>query len=108
MTTVLEYPNLSLVPEWAIQWYKENDICEYIVSNFEGKEHSTLYNINEIAETLLQFHKGNDNKLVKRIAPKAEKVCTDCGSDMKLKSGKYGYFYGCTNFPKCRKTERYN
>ena len=42
-------------------------------------------------------------------APKAEKkTCSACGSDMKLRSGKWGYFYGCTDYPRCKNTEQYN
>ena len=33
-----------------------------------------------------------------------EKVCPLCGSPMKFKSGKYGDFLGCSNYPKCKHT----
>lgn len=33
-----------------------------------------------------------------------KKVCELCGSDMKLRNGKFGYFYGCTSYPKCKNT----
>lgn len=29
-------------------------------------------------------------------------LCSKCGAKMILKNGKYGEFYGCSNFPKCR------
>lgn len=31
-------------------------------------------------------------------------TCPECGSRMELKNSKYGPFYGCTTFPKCRAT----
>ena len=31
--------------------------------------------------------------------------CPECGSPVNLKEGKYGSFYGCSKFPKCRFTE---
>ncbi len=34
------------------------------------------------------------------------KKCPQCGALMKLKNGQYGKFYGCTNFPQCRYTEK--
>jgi DNA topoisomerase I len=35
----------------------------------------------------------------------AEKIkCPDCGKEMKVRSGANGAFYGCSGFPKCRKT----
>lgn len=34
-----------------------------------------------------------------------EKVCPRCGSVLVRRHGKYGDFYGCSNFPTCRYTE---
>lgn len=31
-------------------------------------------------------------------------VCPQCGGVLKLRSGKFGQFYGCSNFPQCRFT----
>ncbi len=50
----------------------------------------------------------------KKAAPKAEKkaaeptdlVCEKCGAPMVLRSGKFGSFYACSNFPKCRNTKQ--
>ena len=47
-------------------------------------------------------------------APKADKkpvvetdlVCEKCGAPMVLRSGKFGSFYACSNFPKCRNTKQ--
>lgn len=33
--------------------------------------------------------------------------CPDCGSRVVLKEGKYGLFFGCTSYPKCRFTADY-
>lgn len=38
---------------------------------------------------------------------KCEK-CEKCGGQMKLRSGKFGQFYGCSGFPKCRNTKPFN
>lgn len=32
-------------------------------------------------------------------------ICQKCGADMILKNGKYGHFYGCSNYPKCKYTK---
>ena len=36
-------------------------------------------------------------------------TCPICGGDMVLRKGKYGLFYGCSNFPKtgCKYTVKY-
>jgi DNA topoisomerase-3 len=35
-----------------------------------------------------------------------QRTCPQCGSPMVLRHGKYGDFYGCTAYPKCRYTEQ--
>lgn len=30
--------------------------------------------------------------------------CPECGGEMRLKSGRYGKFWGCSNYPKCNFT----
>ena len=36
--------------------------------------------------------------------PKPDEICTACGAEMVPRSGRYGDFYGCSNFPKCKNT----
>lgn len=38
--------------------------------------------------------------------PNAPK-CPKCGAQMKLRTGKFGKFYGCTNYPSCKGTKKY-
>ncbi len=40
----------------------------------------------------------------------AEKVgtCPNCGADMVVKSGKYGRFFACSNYPQCKTTQPYS
>jgi len=33
------------------------------------------------------------------------KMCSECGSLMAIREGKYGEFYGCTSYPSCDNTE---
>ncbi len=35
-----------------------------------------------------------------------DKTCPVCGSKLKLRTGKYGNFLGCTNYPKCKYTRK--
>ena len=37
---------------------------------------------------------------------KIEKECPKCGSPLKLRKSIYGSFIGCSNYPKCRYTEK--
>ena len=36
---------------------------------------------------------------------KTDKKCPNCGANLVIKLGKFGKFYACPNFPKCRYTE---
>lgn len=35
------------------------------------------------------------------MTKKQKVVCGECGSNMVLRKGKYGQFYGCPQYPKC-------
>jgi transposase-like protein len=37
-----------------------------------------------------------------------DKACPICGSNMVLRSGKYGKFYGCSKYPRCTGTRSFN
>lgn len=37
---------------------------------------------------------------------KAMGICPSCGGRLVLRSGKYGSFYGCSNYPKCKYTTK--
>ena len=42
-----------------------------------------------------------------KYEPKADgKICPQCGGTLVLRNGKYGSFYGCKNYPKCRYTSQ--
>lgn len=38
----------------------------------------------------------------------ADFKCELCGADMVLRQGKFGYFYACANYPKCKNTKTKN
>jgi len=43
-----------------------------------------------------------DEKLEKLQKENSDKVCEKCGKPMKVRKSRYGYFLGCTGFPKCK------
>jgi len=34
------------------------------------------------------------------------RICPDCGSPLKKRKGKFGEFWGCSSYPRCRHTEK--
>lgn len=47
-----------------------------------------------------------DHKTLQKIKKKdKKKTCPECGSEMVPREGRYGKFYGCSNYPECNHTE---
>lgn len=64
-------------------------------------------------KVLSDFYQGFSQVLsqatnnMERIKPEDEptdETCPDCGQPLVIKTGRYGRFYACTGFPKCRHT----
>lgn len=61
-----------------------------------------------------KFHDNLSNKYVELnkqdIMPeeKSEEICDKCGSAMVMKTGRYGRFLACSNFPTCRNIKKTN
>ena len=50
-------------------------------------------------ETKIEESKGEQAKPERKRCPK-------CGSNMKLRKGEFGSYYGCSRFPVCNYTEK--
>ncbi|GMO65133.1 MAG: hypothetical protein Ta2A_13180 [Treponemataceae bacterium] len=72
---------------------------------------------NEIFEKLLQingqYDHSNSNHVrnVKKTIEDKERniasgLCLRCGGNLVMRNGKYGNFYGCSNYPKCKYTHK--
>ena len=72
---------------------KQQQIYDYILNNqYEGKEARQKHK-----ETVAEYQE-------KIKEQKNQKVCPYCNKSLVLRNGKYGEFYGCSNYPKCRYT----
>ncbi|MFW6040913.1 MAG: topoisomerase DNA-binding C4 zinc finger domain-containing protein [Thermoplasmatota archaeon] len=47
----------------------------------------------------------DDLSLLGKIRDKEGKICPKCGNRLIKREGRYGPFYGCSNYPDCRYTE---
>ena len=77
-------------------------------------------NLDEIAngkkdwvKDLREFYEPFEKNLEKKfkeiskidLTEKTEKICPKCGAKLVIRFGRYGKFYACSNFPKCKYTE---
>ncbi len=104
-----------------------DQLVSYIKKDLERYDHdmySSKKNMVELAESFLKdnvedeyydiasrYKKELENKDVKIEVSNQlstnmpeEKVCPKCGGKLVERNGKFGDFYGCSNFPKCRYT----
>ncbi|MBO4560540.1 MAG: NERD domain-containing protein [Bacteroidaceae bacterium] len=87
LSTIQSYTTVYLRDDDVERIY--NHLCQINVR--ESVSNSThVHNINVIQE---EKHR--------KIA---EGICPKCGGNLILRQGKYGRFYGCSNYPKCKYT----
>ena len=58
-----------------------------------------ILNIKNESHTTTKEHVENIYQMKKNIS---NNICPRCGKELILKKSKYGDFYGCVNFPKCK------
>jgi hypothetical protein len=47
------------------------------------------------------------NRFYVRNQRERSSLCPDCGGDLMVRQGRFGKFYGCSNYPGCRYTRKY-
>ena len=64
-----------------------------------------LSKLNLFAENLEEEHvQSIGERFIKKESVLEQGKCPRCGGDLIVRKGKYGAFYGCSNFPKCKFT----
>lgn len=90
-----------------------NFIREYPVErciSFEEVQQiaSILQTANIEDKEIRKNHVGNIYRTVVERQVKMENlICPRCNGELKLRNGKNGKFYGCSNYPRCRFTMLY-
>ncbi|MBM4352667.1 MAG: type I DNA topoisomerase [Deltaproteobacteria bacterium] len=59
-------------------------------------------------KTTLAFQRGEDGRLSVIEEKVADEKCDQCSSQMVLREGRFGRFWACSNYPKCRGTRPYS
>lgn len=73
-----------------------NDDVEKITTKLMDREAEKT----QLREHINEIHEVKVNKQQKLTSG----ICPKCGSELIFRNGKYGKFYGCSGYPKCRFT----
>lgn len=80
--------------EKRLSWAKVNAICKTIeTAQIESNRENNKQHLKDI-----------HNARVQKSVAVASGRCPRCGGTLVLRSGKFGKFYGCSNYPKCKYT----
>lgn len=104
---VIQFPLLvRVIKEWNIQRISQLELQE-INRVLEGLLVHDKKEKKQMKKQHVMALKNNQNeKLRVEKEQVKQNVCPKCGGGLSLKKGKYGPFYGCSNFPKCRYTKQ--
>ncbi len=103
--------NIKVITRNNVVYYNEVLPC---ILNYTEEKFSIL-EVSAIADKI-KSSKIESNEMKKRhISEVKEKVnkkelaldsglCPRCGGTLMVRNGKYGYFFGCSNYPKCKYT----
>lgn len=79
---------------------------EIIPSNRVAWIYDRICRINLIGEEFESKHiQSIGERLNEKQTTIQEGKCPRCGGELRLRNGKYGAFYGCSNYPKCKYTQ---
>lgn len=91
-----------------------NKLIRYI-SKYSTTEYISNEDVDQIYQKLV--HLNNRDKVSRKSHVRKAKTaqrrnvksltCPRCGGRLSIKHGKYGMFYGCSNFPRCNYTKDY-
>ena len=90
---------VNVVP--YIKQYRDKVLSSEQMALYRGR----LLEVISVAESARKQHLDNVNRNKEhRDAAVASGRCPRCGGNLVLREGRYGRFYGCSNYPKCNYT----
>ena len=84
-----------------------DNLKSYIDNYDDGTSYSEIemdeiYNILNLVSKTGVSHRKHIKNIKETQKDIANNICPRCGNKLVLKNGKYGEFYGCSNYPKCQ------
>lgn len=78
---------------------------ETILDNY-NEIYKVIDNLNIVDKDKRKEHIKYAKEIKKNKSINENNCCPKCGSNLIKRNGKYGEFYGCSNFPKCKYTKK--
>jgi hypothetical protein len=104
---VIQFPELiRVIQEWKVHRVSEHELKE-MNRALQGLMANNKKKKTQIKKQHVESIKSNQiERGWKKVVSIQQNVCPKCDGELSEKSGKYGSFYGCSNFPKCRYTKQ--
>ena len=100
----------QVVDKFIVPTQKGLELCDFLTKNYsdlvsidytkEMEKDLDLIAQGKLKE--IDFLKSFYDNMEQSIGDTGDVKCPNCGSSMLLRSGKYGKFYGCSNYPNCK------
>ena len=78
---------------------------EEVLPNYE-EIYNKLLNINIIDKNKRKKHVKQAKNIKKEKEQQSINKCPKCGGNLTARTGKYGSFIGCSNYPRCKYTKK--
>ena len=93
---VYDYDLLDVIRGYTTSYLNDKDLQD-VVTRLD------VENVREVVDD--RTHLKNVKAKIREENMKVSSgICPKCGGNLVLRNGKYGSFYGCSNYPKCRYT----
>jgi len=87
---------LDLIRSYTTSYLTEQEVHD-VVTRLDVSNYREVIDDRMHVQNLRAVAREENNKIASGICPK-------CGGTLVLRNGKYGSFYGCSNYPKCKYT----
>jgi len=104
---VIQFPQLTkVIKQWNVRRIKDSELKE-INQALDGLIIKDKNKKKQVKKKHVADIKNNRKaKVSKEKEDSKQNVCPKCGGKLSMKKGKFGAFYGCSNYPKCRYTKQ--
>jgi ribosomal protein L32 len=98
LAQVIQESNVHKISVFELQKINQ-DLRKLLITDKKEKRQLKKQHVQAIKAKLSEKERKEKEKVRNHVCPK-------CGGALSLKKGKYGSFYGCRNYPKCRYSKK--